>query len=182
MKNPRVEVYLGIGSNVDSENNIRISLAALDKEFVLLKQSSVYKSPPINGRGQDYLNLVVALQTDMPLCDLSKHLKSIEDTQGRERLASISNVDTVDNRLSQKKILSTRVTIDLDILFYGDSLGEVEGITLPHQDILSCPHVLKPLTELAPNVNHPIEELTMEQLWQKLYSQKPSELVKVDLY
>lgn len=182
MNSQQVEVYLGIGSNVDSENNIKLSLSALDKRFGVLKRSAVYKSPALNGRGQDYLNLVVAFQSAMPLGELSKQLKSIEDMQGRERPTSKYDLDDAENIPSQKQDKSAQVTIDLDVLIYGDIQGAVGEITLPHRDILACSYVLKPLSELVPKLKHPIEKLTMEQLWQRLYSQKPSNLVEVELF
>jgi len=182
LKNQQVEVYLGIGSNVESKKNIRFSLAALDQEFGLIKQSSVYKSPALNGKGQDYLNLVVSLKTNIALEDLSTRLKLIEDKQGRNRPTTMLDADEAKNSSRQKEEQSTQVTIDLDILFFGDLQGTVGDITLPHRDILACSYVLKPLSELVPHLKHPVEKFTMAQLWQRLYAQNSSSLVEVKLF
>ena len=42
---------------------------------------------------------------------------------------------------------------------------QMEGVNVPHPDILRYNFVLKPLTELAGEVEHPEEEKTINSLW-----------------
>ena len=55
--------------------------------------------------------------------------------------------------------------MDLDLLLYGDQVGEGPGYTLPRRDLLRRVYMLGPLAELAPQVRHPITGETIEALW-----------------
>ena len=57
-------------------------------------------------------------------------------------------------------------TLDLDILTYGDQVGQVDGVELPRGEILKNAFVLKPLADIAPEDRHPVIGKTFSQLWQ----------------
>ena len=59
-------------------------------------------------------------------------------------------------------------TLDLDIIFYDKLVYEDEELILPHVDMENRYFVLKPLSELAPNMRHPILQKTVTQLLQAL--------------
>ena len=59
-------------------------------------------------------------------------------------------------------------TLDLDILLYDDLILETEELILPHMDMENREFVLKPLSEIAPNLRHPILHRTMRQLADQL--------------
>ena len=46
--------------------------------------------------------------------------------------------------------------IDLDILFFNDMICSDEEITIPHKDLLNRDFVLVPLSEIAPELIHPV--------------------------
>ncbi|GAB1264741.1 hypothetical protein NBRC116492_15500 [Aurantivibrio infirmus] len=131
--------------------------------------------------GENYLNLVVSFYTDRRVGDLLKLLKTIEDSLGRERVKSESKTRDSEGLGKKESDGNKRITIDLDVLIYGDLLGEVEGKIFPHRDILDCPHVLKPFSELAPKLIHPVENVTILELWQRYSSKNISWLNEVDL-
>lgn len=80
------EVIIGIGSNLDPDNNISRVLAILSKKYELLKVSSFIKTKPIGITNQpDFTNGAVKIRTGESQNNLLKSLKQIEDQMGRDR-------------------------------------------------------------------------------------------------
>lgn len=154
------KVYLSIGSNIDRERHITAALDALAENFSALKISSVYESEAVGFAGDHFFNLVVGFDTDMTVGLLSACLRTIEHANGRAR--------------GQERF-SAR-TLDIDILTYGDCVGEIEGVVLPRAEILENAFVLLPLAEIAPDCEHPLACQSFASLWraygkqQKLWS------------
>ena len=143
------QVYLGVGSNVDPENYITVALEALSDSFGDLSLSSVYESESIGFKGDNFFNMVVGVNTRLPVEKLSELLKSVEDANGRDRNSS---------KYSGR-------TLDIDILLYGDLSGFYGGVELPRGEITFNAFVLRPLAELAPTNRHPESGLSYEQMW-----------------
>jgi len=143
-------VYVSIGSNIDKEKNISSSVRALQEHFGDLDISNVYETKAVGFEGDDFHNLVVGFDTNESPLEISKVLKKIETDHDRTR---------------GKEKFESR-TLDLDQLLYGDLVMQMDGVNLPHPDILRYNFVLKPLTELAGEVEHPEEEKTTDELWE----------------
>ena len=58
--------------------------------------------------------------------------------------------------------------IDLDILLFGQEVIESDNLIIPHPLLHKRRFVLKPLSQLAPHLVHPVLKLTMSQLLNKL--------------
>ena len=58
-------------------------------------------------------------------------------------------------------------TLDIDILLYGDLWLQSPALEIPRKEILTAAHVLKPLADLAPDLQHPVERVTIADLWAK---------------
>lgn len=140
---------LSIGSNIDAENNIRSAITQLRILLPGLRLSSVYESEAVGFDGDNFLNLVACADTELPLTEISAALKRIEDQHGRDRSAA---------RFSGR-------TLDIDILTYGDVVGDCAGISLPRGEILSNAFVLQPLAELLPEACHPQSGQSFAKLW-----------------
>lgn len=143
-------VYISIGSNQQAEQHVRGALDALSERFGPLLISSVYESEAIGFTGDNFLNLVVGLDTAESLDTLAAWLKTVEDDNGRRR-----DVPRFSSR-----------TLDLDILTYGDQVGYPEGVELPRREILKNAFVLRPMAEIAPHDLHPSEQRSYASLWQ----------------
>lgn len=143
-------VYISIGSNQNTKANVRAALDALSARFGEPVISSVYESEAVGFDGENFLNLVVGLSTDVPVGQLAEWLKQVEDDNGRERNRS---------RFSSR-------TLDLDVLTYGNTVGTIDGVELPRSEILSNAFVLQPLAEIAPDERHPINGQRYADLWQ----------------
>ncbi len=146
------EVFIGVGSNIDRESNIRSGLGALATEFGELELSPVYCSEAVGFRGDSFLNLVVRFSSELSVAELSQCLRAIEKQHGRR--------DDVSKFSSR--------TLDLDILLYGDANGDIDGVVLPRQEVVYNAFVLRPLADLAPNLKHPRLGKTYAALWAEL--------------
>lgn len=159
------EVYVGAGSNVEPRRNLAAGLVALAEHYGILRLSPVYQNQPVGFEGEDFLNLVVAFQTDDPVEAVSATLAAIEADNGRTRAEA---------RMSPR-------TLDLDLLLYGDLVTtDGEGVQLPREEITRYPFVLKPLADLAGAHTHPRLGRSFRRLWEE-FDDGGHELVQVEV-
>lgn len=152
-----VSVYVSIGSNVDREHNIRESIKAVRASFGELRLSPVYDSDAVGFEGDNFLNLVVGIETQLDVGEVVKKLRAIEDQLGRDR--------------SQPRY-SPR-SIDLDILIYNELILDQDGIQVPRREILKNAFVLKPLQDIAADTLHPETGQSYGNLWRAMAPQSP---------
>lgn len=136
-------VYLSFGSNMgDREQQINDALNLLNTlpETKVTKISSLYETAPVGGVEQDdFLNGVVALETNLSPIELLDGIQSIELKLNRVR-----------------KIHWGPRTIDLDIVLFGDLVMDSERLKVPHPFMHERSFVLIPLNEIAPQAIHPV--------------------------
>ena len=88
---------IGIGSNINAEDNISRMLEVLGKEVEILKVSSLIKTKPIGIENQpDFTNGAVKIKTDLGKKELNQLLKSVEDRLSRDRSAPKFGPRTID--------------------------------------------------------------------------------------
>jgi len=148
------EVFIGIGSSINKSENIHSGIAALKAQFGELLLSPLYESEAVGFSGVNFYNLVVKLHTEQNISELIKNLKSIEKQHGRPEKAS---------KFAPR-------TLDLDLLLYDQQIDP--DIDLPRGEILKNAFVLKPLSELAPELKHPVLGETYQALWSNYPQQK----------
>lgn len=131
-------VYIGLGSNLSEPEGqltrARQAMASLPatREAAC---SSYYRSAPMGPANQpDYVNAVVALDTDLAPRELLLALQDIEHRQGRVR----------------NGLRWGARTLDLDILVYGNQIIDTDELRIPHPGIGLREFVLYPLAEIAP--------------------------------
>ena len=158
-------VFVGMGSNLEPERHLRSALAALGRRFGPVQVSPTYRNPAVGFAGDDFLNLVVAFETDASVGDVGLALAEIEAENGRTRAGE---------KFAPR-------SLDLDLLLYGDRISEGgEGPVLPREEILERAFVLKPLADVAPDLVHPGEGVTFAELWAR-FPDDGSELIEVEL-
>lgn len=133
-------VWLSLGSNVEREKHIRAALDALALRFGRLVVSPVYDCAAVGFSGNPFINLVVGIDCDLPVGELSAWLRALEAANGRVR---------------DKNVRFNDRTLDVDILTWGDVQGVVDGIELPRGEIVKHAFVLRPLVDVAPDELHP---------------------------
>ncbi len=156
-------VFISAGSNVgDRKNNINRSLEKISGRCVIYSVSSIYETEPVGNPDQPYfLNTIFEIGTTMlPHC-LLRFLKRIEIDMGREK----------------KKRWGPRI-IDLDIIFYGNSVIETSGLTIPHPDTHKRKFVLEPLCELYPELIHPLLNKPVKTIFKELDSNKKTRKIR----
>lgn len=90
-------VIIGIGSNINAEENISKMLEVLAEHVEILKVSSLLKTKPIGIENQpDFTNGAVKIQTGLNMEELNHLLKSIEDKLCRDRSAPKFGPRTID--------------------------------------------------------------------------------------
>ncbi len=149
-------VYVGIGSNIDREMNIRGGLAALEQHFGNLTVSGVYESEAYGFKGDNFYNLVAGFETELTLDQVAETLRRIEYSFGRKR--------------EHERFLSR--TLDIDLLLYGDLARHDQNYDLPRQDIRIYAFVLCPLAEIAGDEKHPELATSYGKLWEQFDKQK----------
>lgn len=144
------EVYLGVGSNIDPEQNIPAALRALSRAAKITGVSSFYRTKPLGAPGDPaFYNGVVRIETHLEPDVLRREvLRAIEDRLGRVRTADPNSPRT----------------IDLDIIIYGDRVSSEDGIELPAPDIRNRAFVAVPLLELAPALVMPDSGTPLEEI------------------
>ena len=142
-------VYLSLGSNIEREHHIGSALDALADCFGTLEISTVYESVAVGFEGDSFYNLVVGINSDLAVADITKILKHIEDCNGRDRSAP---------KFGPR-------SLDIDILTVDNLAGEVDGVDLPRNEVLKNAFVLQPLAELAAETKHPLTGKTLGQHW-----------------
>lgn len=146
-------VYLALGSNLGKrEENLRVARESLSAKVRVLSVSSVYETPPWGYLDQpDFLNQVLEGETRLSPKELLVYLKQIEARMGREK--TLRNGPRV---------------IDLDLLFYDDLILEDPSddypLSLPHPRMAGRAFVLVPLSELAPDLVHPVYGKTIREM------------------
>ena len=143
-------IYISIGSNVEEEQHLRKAIVDLQAHYGELQLSSVYESESVGFHGDNFLNMVVGLDTDEDVHSVVQTLRQIEDRHGRIRSGP---------RFSAR-------TLDLDLLLYDELVLKENGLELPRDEITRNAFVLWPLAELAPQLVHPVVRQTMANLWQ----------------
>ena len=138
-------VYVGIGSNLQPERNLRLAISELDARYPKLELSPVYRNPAVGFTGDDFLNMVAAFDSEQTPDQL---------------LASFEQIHELASRVRGSARLVSR-TLDIDLLLYGDLIQDTP--TLPREDVLDYLFVLKPLADLAPGLRHPVTGLTMAE-------------------
>ena len=161
-------VYLSLGSNLgDRLSLLRTAVQRLREsaDLDLVTASPLYESEPWEeepGRGGSeqrwYLNCVVAVDTPLPPRALLERLRGIENALGRVRPSGTPEA----RRFAPR-------TVDIDILFYGDEvISGPDDLHVPHLLLAERAFVLRPLSDLAPDLEHPTLYATVRELLEEL--------------
>jgi 2-amino-4-hydroxy-6-hydroxymethyldihydropteridine diphosphokinase len=156
-------VYVAVGSNVEPERHLAVAARELRREFPDARFSPWYRNRAVGFEGDDFINFVAGFTTTLPIEDVLPRLHAIEELCERPRGAP---------RWAPR-------TMDIDVLLYGDEIRDEPHLKLPRPDLLRRAFMLGPLADLAPDLLHPTEKLTIGELW-KRFDRAAHPLVEVD--
>jgi 2-amino-4-hydroxy-6-hydroxymethyldihydropteridine diphosphokinase len=144
------QVFLLLGSNLGD----RLQVLAAAREAIgeqagsIVTQSAIYETAPWGITDQPaFLNQVIEISTSLLPEDLLRIILNIEHDLGRVRYER----------------WGARV-IDIDILYFGQTVMDSARLTLPHPRIQDRRFVLAPLAEIAPRFLHPLLQKTSSKL------------------
>jgi 2-amino-4-hydroxy-6-hydroxymethyldihydropteridine diphosphokinase len=152
--------FLSLGSNLgDREALLNEALNRLETEGVhVVRRSSIHETEPQDYLDQPrFLNMAIEVETDLT---------------PRELLAAIQKIETEMGR--QRTIPKGPRTIDIDILFYANQTISPPGLEIPHPRLTERLFVLDPLSEIAPDLRHPVTGKTVRELRAALQPPAPS--------
>lgn len=154
MQNEKVQVFIGLGSNLgDSKTILLEAWAKLGQiEGVECKElSSPYQTAPVDMNSQHWFtNAVGKLDVTLSPLQLLEHTMETEASFGRKRHnGSFGYQDR---------------TLDLDILYFGDIIMDKPELVLPHPRIGRRLFVLVPLLEIAPELKDSFTGLTLSRM------------------
>jgi 2-amino-4-hydroxy-6-hydroxymethyldihydropteridine diphosphokinase len=162
-------VFLSIGSNLgDRVAVLREAIHRLtaSEGVRVVEASRLYETEPwesepgrVLERGQWFLNCVVAIQTTLNPESLLERVQSIESTLGRTRDLT---------QTPEARRFAAR-TVDIDILLYDrEVISTPDELHVPHLLMHERGFVLRPLADLAPELEHPTLYRTIRQLADEL--------------
>jgi 2-amino-4-hydroxy-6-hydroxymethyldihydropteridine diphosphokinase len=135
---PLTMAYLALGSNLGERlEQMRSALKLLGAEgVVIVTASPVYQNRAIGmGDADPFLNAVVEVQTELGPEALLDVCLAVENKLGRVRTGGWSPR-----------------TIDIDVLIFGQTDIDTERLQLPHPRIAERDFVLRPLADIAPEL------------------------------
>jgi 2-amino-4-hydroxy-6-hydroxymethyldihydropteridine diphosphokinase len=131
-----VRAFIGLGANAgDPLAQIELAFVALQglPVTVNLQRSRLYRSAPWQAQGPDFINAMAQIDTQLSAPALWAHMQRIEQAAGRVR-----------------PYHHAPRTLDLDLIFYGQSHIQSPELSLPHPRWRQRAFVLWPLGDLAP--------------------------------
>lgn len=148
--------YVGVGSNLGQKrDNCLRGIAALTSggHCRLLKQSRLYRTEPVDYLDQDwFVNCVVQIETCLDPFQLLAVLQEIQKKAGRV----------------QDAIRFGPRILDMDIIFFDETVIDHPDLTLPHPRMHLRRFVLKPLCDMEPTLRHPILDQSVQHLLDNL--------------
>lgn len=142
--------YLLIGGNLGNrkENLLQAVSFINEKCGQVSKSSSLYETAAWGNTDQPaFLNQALELSTQLSARQLIRRILKIEIQMGRIR----------------KEKLGPRI-IDIDILFFNEEVYDLRFLKIPHPEIQNRRFALIPLTEISPDLVHPLLKKTITEL------------------
>jgi 2-amino-4-hydroxy-6-hydroxymethyldihydropteridine diphosphokinase len=150
-RDPMTLVYLGLGSNIgDRSMNLTEAKKQISERIGIVKKvSPVYETEPWGFISSSFfLNQVISVETSLEPLFVLGAMNSIEISMGRSRT----------NKEYQDRI------IDIDLLFFDDLIMNTKEIMIPHPHLHERRFVLRPLSDIAGAMIHPVHKKTIAEL------------------
>ncbi|MDD4516725.1 2-amino-4-hydroxy-6-hydroxymethyldihydropteridine diphosphokinase [Massilibacteroides sp.] len=151
-------VYFSLGTNLGDRHKNMLTAVALLAERVgkILALSALYETEPWGFDSDNpFLNVALSIETALLPMELLRLTQQIEQEMGRTEKSNGSYHDRL---------------IDIDLLMYDDLIINSPLLTLPHPLMHQRIFVLQPLAEIAPDLLHPLLNVTIAELYAQVSS------------
>lgn len=159
-------VWLSLGANLgDRADTLQkaITMIGALPDTRCVAVSSLYSTAPVGYTDQpDFLNCAVRIETGLTPLALLSGLQNIEKTLGRRPRT----------RWHEREI-------DIDMLLYDHLVLTEESLKLPHPEMLGRGFVLIPLSEIDPDLRHPLWDAPVRELSRRLAD--TSDVERIDI-
>ena len=167
-------IILGLGSNLKSSfgdrfQNIELAIKLLNNSGVsIIKNSSYYETPSYpKSTNPKFINII--LQAEFNL--------------NPKRLASL--IIEIENKLERKRSKKNAPrTCDIDIIDFNSQVLNFEynnlSFSVPHERLCIRNFVLFPLKEILPNWKHPVSNISVTELIEKLSTDEKNSILKIE--
>ena len=150
-------VFLALGSNLgDKQKNIEETLDRISERIgKVTSLSAFYITTPVGFHSvHNFVNCVCEVVTNLDILSLFSITQEIEKEMGRF-------TKSVDGQYTDR-------IIDIDLIIAGNLILRSPELTIPHPAFHTRDFVLAPLSEIAPDMVHPIIGKTIRQLKEEL--------------
>ena len=146
-------VYLSLGTNLgDKEQNLQMAVQHIAERIGHINALSAFCITEPWGFDSDnsFLNAAVSVETDYSPHEVLLITQEIERELGR-------TIKSSDGQYHDR-------LIDIDLLLCDDIVLETPTLTIPHPLMCERLFVLEPLAQIAPDVLHPLQHITINQI------------------
>ena len=143
-------VFLQLGSNIgDRKMFLQKAIKNINMKLgTVVNFSKIYESEAWGVKNQNnYLNQILKITTNLDSNQILREVLDIEKILGRKR----------------KEKWGERC-IDIDIILFNNDIIKTIELSVPHDYMHNRMFVLLPLSEIAPNMVHPIYKKTIKEL------------------
>lgn len=149
-------VFLALGSNLGNRRQLMDSaISMINERCGIVKETSpFYETEPVGFDSDNlFLNACISIQTTMDPLELLTETQKIETELGRIR--------------HDDGVYHSR-TLDIDIIIYGNLIINEESLCIPHANFRERDFVLRPLNDIAPDLNDPVTKKSIQELLESL--------------
>lgn len=142
----------------DRKENLANAKELINRECgMVTQQSSLYETAAWGNTEQPpFLNQALEIKTSLTARQLIRKILKIEKKLGRTR----------------EEKYGPRL-IDIDILLFNNEIHHYKLLTLPHPEMQNRRFALLPLSEIAPDILHPILKKTITKLTEECTDKLP---------
>jgi 2-amino-4-hydroxy-6-hydroxymethyldihydropteridine diphosphokinase len=146
-----ITAYVSLGSNLgDRAGNLLLAVRGLlESSLCVQRLSAIYETEPVGVEDHDnYLNMVAEIK--------------VTNVSPKQMLTRMIRIEYLLGR--RQKFNKAPRTVDLDLLFYGETQDRNPFLTIPHPRLHERRFVLVPLNELSPTIRHPVLNKTVQEI------------------
>jgi 7,8-dihydro-6-hydroxymethylpterin-pyrophosphokinase len=180
-KHVGIPIYIGLSSNIgDRAANLRNAIERIRALGLEIKrESSVYETEPVGFRDQPrFLNQVIETWIhEGPISEGGPGIGDPEAIATIQAEAVLSELLKIEQEMGRERaIVNGPRVIDIDLILFGDAIiahskddeerpyVDATDIFVPHPRMHLRRFVLEPLSEIAPDMVHPILKKTCREL------------------